>query len=375
MTGLGPRRAPHAGLAVLLLAGAALVVAACGRLPGHLERSAGSAFEVLVASAPDPEGNTTTARFDSTTGRTKTMPAPGNATAPRLTGSGRISYLVTDSIRSQDLRGGGERTEAAGRSLPIAGYAWSSRGDLAYVANPPYAGSTGGAELVIERQDGPTVAIALGPAAGWGGEPPRLQFSPDGTLLLLVDAALGGSPAAALQVRRLDGRLVFGPMSAAPSEAGLPSDAAWAGSRKLYFRDARGVNVADLATGTTRTILPGVRWYRPDTAPDGRTIVFELRDGQGVPRLELLDTTTDTLVAGYERDRATLARFVSPSEIWFHEVGACAGCEEAPPRAEIVSLDTVRLTERPTGLTGFVTDVRWRARAGAGAPASSAPGS
>jgi hypothetical protein len=361
---------------MLLLAGIALVLAGCGRFPVHHAGERSSTFQVLVASPPDPEGNTTTTRFDSGTRTASTTTAPGNATAARFTGSGRVSYLVSDSIRSQDSRGGGERTEAAG-SLLMAGYAWSSRGALAYVAKPPYAGSARGGELVIERPGGPTAAVALGPATRWGsgGEPPQLQFSPDGTLLLLVEPSLRGSPSATLQVRRLDGRLVFGPMSAGAPASPPASDAAWSGNRKLYFWDARGVNVADLASGTTRTILSGVRWYHPDTAPDGRTIVFELRDGRGVPRLELLDTATDTVVPGYVRDRGTLARFVSPTEIWFHEVESCAGCDGALPRNEILSLDTVRLTERATGLAGLVTDARWLPTGDAGAPASSAPGS
>ena len=373
-----PHRTSRARFGALLLAGAALVIAGCGRaLPVHQASGAGPGFQVLVSSPPDPEGNRTTTRFDSTTGNARPTLAPGNATAARFTGSGRVSYLVADSIRSQDARGCGERTAAAGWSLLIAGYAWSATVDLAYVAGAPSAGPAGEDELVIERPGSPPAAVALGPASGWGGEPPQLRFSPDGSLLLLVDGALRGSAAATLQVRRLDGRLVFGP---AAGPAGAPSDATWGGSRKVYFWDARGVNVADLATGATRTILPGLRWYRPDTAPDGRAIVFELRDGQGVPRIELLDTATDSVVPGYVRDGATLARFVSPTEIWFHELARCAGCDGGQPRSEITSLDTVRLTEQPTGIAGFVTDALWRAgsvaaTAGAGAPASSPPGS
>jgi hypothetical protein len=196
--------------------------------------------------------------------------------------------------------------------------------------------------------------VALPATSAWGGGPPQLQFSPDGQLLLLVDATLdgaaGGASRATLQVRRLDGRLVFAPISTVPG-AGLPSDATWAGNRKLYFSDARGVNVADLAGGTVRTVLSGVRWYHPDTSPDGGTVVFELRDRPGAPCMMLLDTATDTLVSGYERDGATLARFVSPTEIWFHEMLG------AQVSSEIRGLDTVRLTEAPTGLSGFVTDV------------------
>jgi hypothetical protein len=102
-----------------------------------------------------------------------------------------------------------------------------------------------------------------------------------------------------------------------------------------------------------------VRWYNPDASPDGRTVVFERRDGRGLPRLQLLDATTDKVVDGFERDGGSLARFVSPTDIWFHETGSCAGCT-APARGQggIVSLDVARLTEEPISLAGFVTDVR-----------------
>lgn len=332
-----------------------LVLVACGHAAaGGRDGSAAPAYQVLVAGPPDAEGNTTIVRWDSATGRAAPSAAPGNASAARFAGGDRLSFLTADGIRSEDLRGDGERVEAAGGPLRIAAYAWSGHGALAYLAEPGMAGSGLGSELVIERSGRPAAAVTLTPAAGWGGEPPQLRFSPDGSLLLLVDHTLGDSARATLQVRRLDGRLVFGPVAA--GAAPNPSDAAWSGS-KLYFWDARGVNVADLATGATRTILPGVRWYAPDTSPDGRIVVFERRDG-GRPRLELLDTATDALVPRFERDGATQARFVGPDDVWFHEVAACAGCASPIARSALLSLDTARLTERRTGLSGVVTDVR-----------------
>ena len=110
------------------------------------------------------------------------------------------------------------------------------------------------------------------------------------------------------------------------------------------------MNVAEVTTGTTRTILPDARWHAPDTFPDGRSVVFERRNSRGQPRLELLDTSTDAVLPGFERYGGTAPRFVSPTEVWFHEAG---------PQAT-VSLDLERRTEVPAG---SVTDVR-RLRAG-----------
>jgi hypothetical protein len=345
---------PHVASRLLLL-GLAVVLAGCGRFAtGGSPTPPDSNFQALVASVPDPEGNATTVRYDSATRKALVTAAPGNTSAARFTGNGRISYLATDSIQSQDVLGGGQRIEAASPPLLISGYAWSSRGALAYLAQASDAGAGRGGELVIQRPGQPKVTVPMTARSGIpAGDPPQLQFSPDGSLLLVVDGLRGGTAQATLQVRQLDGRLVFGPIQSA-RPAASPSDATWGRDGRLYYRDARGVNVTDLRAGTTRTILPGVRWYRPSTSPDGRTIVFELRDARGVPRFELLDTATDTVVAGFERDAATLARFVSPSEIWFHPVAA------GEVRGELVSLDTLRLSEHPTGLSGYLTDVRGR---------------
>jgi hypothetical protein len=323
-----------------LVIGLALAVGACGRaLPAApAVTPEPTMFQALVAGLPDPQGNAVTRRFDSATGRAQATGVPANASTTRFTADGGISYLLPDSIRSDDATGG-YRTVAATGSRLITGYAWSGDGTLAYVAHSAVPRT--GSQLVIAPLRGRAATVPLPPAAP--GATPEVRFSPDGRLLLLVDTAFASSGPAAntLQVRRLDGTLLFGAAA---------RDATWADGRRLYFWDAAGVRVADLAIGTVRTILPGVRWYDPFTSPDGRQVVFELRGESGLPRLELLDTATDRVLGGFERDGGHQARFVSPTEIWFHEAGS----------PEIRSLDVERLTEAPTGLSGLVTDVRPR---------------
>jgi hypothetical protein len=329
-----------------LLVGLALVLVACGRVTpeGPAGAPPGSTFEALIAGAPDPEGGAVTTLFDSASGRSQTTMVPTNATAPRFTAGGAISYLLPDAIRSEDTAGGSRRTLVAGRSLLLAGFAWGPGGTLAYLGRG--AARNPGSWLFIARPGSPPASVAL-PASPGG--PPVLRFSPDGRLLLLVDSeVIAGATRTTLQVLDLDGRLVYGPAAVAAGTAA----ATWAGEGRLYFWDGAGVNATDLATGATRTILPGVRWYDPDTSPDGASVVFVTRDPRGLPRLQLLDTATDRVEAGFERDGGSLPRFVSPGVIWFHEAGS--GGALSP----IVSLDVERLTEAPTGLTGFVTDVR-----------------
>ena len=321
----------------VVVTGLALLTISCGRAVAVAPAPAPepASYQTLVAGAPDPEGNMATARFDSVTGHAQATAVPTNAIEARFAPAGAISYLLPDSIHTLDVAGGA-RTVATSPGRVIAGFAWSDGGVLAFVAHATAVGS--GSQLVIQPPAGVARAIPLPPASG--GAPPTLRFSSDGQLLLLVDPALGTQNT--LQVRRLDGTLVY--------QAAGASEATWAGLRRLYYQDGRGVNAADLTSGATRTILPGIGWRTPDTSPDGRTVVFEGRDPVGRPCLELLDTRTDAVLPGFERDEAAAPRFVSGTEIWFRDVSGGAGA--------IVSLDVERRTEAPTGLTGVVSDVR-----------------
>jgi hypothetical protein len=321
---------------VALLTGLTLLLAACGRVAADGPGAAPGTiayYQALVAGTADPEGNALTVRFDSALGRARATAVPTNALDARFTASGAVSYLLPDSIQTL-ARSGGARTDALAAAGIIAAFAWNGGGTLAYLARGTAVGS--GSRLVIRDPSGAAWTVPLPPPAGAGT--PSLQFSADGRLLLLVDSLPGGQ--SALQVRRLDGSLVY--LAAGASEA------TWGGARRVYFMDPRGVNVVDLSSGTTRTILPDARWRAPDTAPDSRRVVFERRDGGGRSRLELLDTSTDALLPGFEIVDGTAARFVAPAEVWFHELGGQA----------IVSLDIESGTEAPTGLSGSVTDVR-----------------
>jgi hypothetical protein len=93
------------------------------------------------------------------------------------------------------------------------------------------------------------------------------------------------------------------------------------------------------------------------TSPGDRYVAYEQRDpqpgqfgGYGPPRLRVFDSSTGKAVDRASRDGDTLARFVSPTE-FFYSSGTDV-------RAAINRYDMATQTERPTGMTGFVTDVR-----------------
>jgi hypothetical protein len=327
----------------------ALALLACGRAaPAGPLAAPPPHFQALVVGAPDPQGNHTTLFYDSAGGRALTTLVPGNASEPRFAGAGRISYLLPGGVESADAADGADgspRAEASDPGLLAAAHAWSSRSAMAYLAYPSSSHPERAGELVIRPARGRQATVSL-PAAGAGAQ---LSFSPDGRLLLLVDPTT-------LQVRRLDGTLVF---SREATAAGPPSDPVWANDGTLYFWDQRGVNATDPVSGATRTVLPGVRWYNPGASPDGRHLVFEVRDAQGLPYLRLLDAATGGLVSGFSLAGASHARFISPTELWYHEETVCDRCRE-PTRAadEIMRYDLGQRTERKTGVTGFVSDLR-----------------
>jgi hypothetical protein len=365
------RLGPKGGRAALILGIAIMALAACGSGAGVRPTPSpsgvttarpASLFQVLVVQTVTSAGaqaSTAVLLYDSASGQTRQLSQTG--TDARFAPGGRISVGGPGTIQTVDAHGGAPRTDVDVAPLLIGTHAWSASGALAYVteATPDHHLSD---RLVVRPAGGVSSQVDLTTIAGGEGyQQPVLRFSPAGNLLLLVDPALQVNVGAApdqttVQVRRLDGSFAFGPPGAA--QPGAPDAATWGGDGRLYFWDSRGVNVADLNRGTTRTILPGVRWYHPDTSPDGRYIVFELRDEQGVPTLHLLSTSTEQMVEGLARAEAGLARFVSPTLIWFHDEQPCSRCKgPIEVRQPILGYDIAGDVEAPTGLSGLVTDV------------------
>jgi hypothetical protein len=335
----------RSSLSYFLVAGFALTLVACGRAAPSGPLSAPQPrFQALVVGAPDVQGNQATLLYDSAGGQALATGVPGNGSEPRFAGAHRVAFLLPGGVESADGVAGSPRIETTDPTLLAGGHAWSSRATLAYLAYPSSSHPDRSSELVIRPARGVATIVNLPAATGRAD----LRFSPDGRLLLLAHPT-------DLEVRRLDGSLAFTPGQAGPA----PAEATWASDGTLYFWDARGVNAADPFTGRTRTVLPGLRWYHPDASPDGRHLVFEVRDSQGLPHLRLLDTATGGLVAGFTIAGASHARFVSPAEIWYHEEAVCTACPEPTQAAgEILRYDLAQRTERATGLTGFVADVR-----------------
>lgn len=342
-------------LAVLAVA-AVFVAAACGSVTGGKPSptptppAPASNFQVLAISGF--KGSATgIGLYDSTSNAWRTIPTSSTVDQPRFAIPGRVAYLAAGGIYSQNLDGSDRRVEASG---DIDDFAFSVDGTIAYIG--PVAPQNDRSRLTIQRPNGQTVTRNIGATTGIGGIVPqrRLEFSPDGKLLLLVEPSVADPY---LQVRALDGSLRLAPATG-PFVGG--GGAAWSGSGQLYFSDGSGLGLADLTTGSTRTVLPGVHAWNPVASPDGRYVVYERRDpqpdqfgGYGPARLQLFDGRAGSVVAGVQRDGGTLARFVSATEFFFSSEAGGNGAAAAINRYDVASQ-----TERSAGMTGFVTDVR-----------------
>ncbi|MGA7988955.1 MAG: hypothetical protein WCB51_11225 [Candidatus Dormiibacterota bacterium] len=335
--------------------------------PSATPMPATTTFKVLIVRETGVD-SWTLDLYDSATQKTSTIPTVDLAPDPaRFASAGRISYMTSAGhLVSQNLDGSGRRVEVA---IPILQYGWEPDGSLAYTTD---TGVEGG-KLVIRPAHGASTTVDLGMGTGypWTDLQSKVQFSPDGKLVLGVQFAYNNpdhlqSPTVTLQVRRLDGTLAFEPPGSATEGefSGGCRDvtmAAWGPDGKLYFCDYRGINVAVIDTGAVRTLKAATRWWDPDISPDGNAIFQTgtiVKASSGPLRiqhgpLELLDTTTGATLPGPQRADGTLARFVSPSVIWFYD-----GSNNAHMSTPILAYDRSTHTESQTGLTGWLTDLQ-----------------
>lgn len=352
MTGL------RGSVAAALLAVAMLVgTAACGSVATHPGASPSTqpnptatptpTFQALVGGVEKGNSGPITL-YDSATGRTTALGVLGGVI--HFAGPGRLSFLAEDGgLVSAKLDGTDRRVEVRG---PVLEYGWRSDGTLAYVTDTKPGAPDDRGQLVIRPVGGgPSVTADLGPGAAFTGVPQQtIQFSPDGTLVMVAQTTFGSSP---LSIHRLDGTVLFAPQG---------THGAWAPDGRLYYSNDAGIFAADPVTGSTRTVVSGVRWYNPAVSPDGHYAVFEqwppndLGGGPSTqPWLRALDTRNGTIVSGFQLDASVSAHFVGPTRFWFQRIAH----QDSPSLRPVVAYDLATLTESQTGLTGTVWDVHF----------------
>lgn len=340
----------------------AIGMSACGTAGGGATRtptpapsattpSGDATFQVLAVSGPKGS-QTGIGLYDSVAGTWQTIATGGSANQARFAADGRVAYLTADGIVSEKPDGSDRRIEVAGAVLD---HGWRSDGAVAYVTAIDSASYR--YRLTIKQPGKPDVDENIGFGAGRGGFFPqsRLAFSPDGTLLLDVEAS--GTPDETFQgmpnlhVRGLDGTVRF----STQTEGG----ATWGSQGKLYFFADGSLQVTDLTNTPPTTLVTGIHAWNPATSPDGRYLAYEQRDpqsdafgGYGPPRLGVFDTTTGKVLDTVRLAGAALTRFVQPTQVWFSDT------EQTGP---IQRYDLATQAQGQTGISGYVTDVRYGA--------------
>ncbi|MEW6476494.1 MAG: hypothetical protein AB1679_29900 [Actinomycetota bacterium] len=316
----------------------------------------GRVVEVRVAGRPAPGPETTLATastsgsgahagrvvwaekgdvwlYDADTGRRRALTTDGDTRhdfEPRFRDPSHVTYLSAERPGGQDPAlvsldlAGGERRVLRQLTGWVGRYAWSPDGKtFAYY----HVATEGGATELHIVGDGPPRMRRFEPIRGRGGfvnyDETRLEWSPDGRRLLLVDTALdtavGPSAEQILHVLNADGSDAVPP--------GLGTWARWsADSGTIYClcsTDPEGLKwrweAVDIALGT-RTPLPISAGARPAVSPDGRFLAFD--DGDDTPSVHVLDLgeptgrRQPTAGPGPRRDRPRFLARAALAPIW-----------------------------------------------------------
>ena len=197
--------------------------------------------------------------------------------APRFVTGTKVALLAPGNFTLLDLISGIQTTVLtyAHNDGAVAAQDWSSDGQVfAYGRLTSDSGSivfhiiAGGADRVVTTRSMP-VPFAAAVA--------RIEFSPNYQYIAL------GTPAS-VQVRRLDGALVF-------SSSGT-GQLTWAGETpKLYFQGPSGVETWDASHGAAPT--PIRSWNQPIASPGRRWLAYGVPGGYP-GGLRIFDTSTGT---------------------------------------------------------------------------------
>ena len=153
----------------------------------------------------------------------------------------------------------------------------------------------------------------------------RVEFSPDGELILIVYTIAGGEGSvpreeSRVQIRAKDGSLVF-----AADDADNPTMGLWApDGSAVYYRIDRGARAWLTAGGALRGVPNSPVWYDPSISPNGRLVAFDTGASDPQVRVRLLNLRDGKLSNLSKRGRARPV-FATDRTVWAQRVRACRG--------------------------------------------------
>jgi hypothetical protein len=183
----------------------------------------------------------------------------------------------------------------------------------------------------------------------------RIQWSRDGSYVLVVDTAATGTGApvpddqSPLQVRATDGSLAF-----AADAARMPTMGVWSVNRVFYEAD-NGLRVWTPGHTASLSAKGDANWYDPSASPEGRFVAYDTGATSLSVRVRAYDTRTganaDVTKAGFAYPLVADSRTV-----WAQRVQKCEPDCANPvvPGPEVDAFDTVSGKSRKLALPTLV---------------------
>ncbi|MGH9005350.1 MAG: hypothetical protein ACRDYV_19685, partial [Acidimicrobiia bacterium] len=234
---------------------------------------------------------------ERSTGARRRLTEDGNVrrdALPGFHGPHRVTYVSWEEqgpgpvsvVRELDLTTG-RAHDVARLDAWMGAFDWSPDGrTLAVYA----AGDGTPGELRLVTPVHERTIRSFPPAGGRGGfinyDETRLEWSPDGRHLLLVDTSLDTSQDETFYVLTADGASVIAPRGGTWARWGRHGETVYCACAVHPGDDEWPWQAIDLGTGAG-TPLPIERGMRPALSPDGRYLAFD--DGEDTPSVHVLD--------------------------------------------------------------------------------------
>jgi len=163
---------------------------------------------------------------------------------------------------------------------PVLSMDWTPDQKLFAYARSSQNGGSVAFHLVSHESDRVVTTIATPKGAGIGTV--RVEFAPGADYLAIgAVGSINRGERASVQVRALDGRLVF--------SSGGTAQMTWAGEpTRLYFEGTTGIESWDAVNGGK--MLPEKSWQFPSRSPDGRFLAYS--GSTYPPEVRVIDTRT-----------------------------------------------------------------------------------
>lgn len=253
----------------------------------------------------------------------------GGANGVRMVAATRVAYTSGEAstihLLVADLTNGSSSQVVA---FPIAGFGSGSFAFSADGTSVTYlAGDSTGLTWHLLSGGSDRVLATYPAVPGRGVDPDNddlfLGFSPDGRFVALVQTFTKGSTSdtMGLEVRSVaDGSVALGVDDA--------TMATWGGTGStLVYRTRAGAAYKWPGTFPLQ-VSPSLKWIRPRPSPDGRFIIYTLRDASGLGHVYTMDLGDNSIHQVSGADGRDTPSFLTSTLVWYQGERLCTAAEE-----------------------------------------------